>query len=184
MLVLSIGHMSLALVFYGPSWLDKCWFCWRFFPLVSMVLLIGNWCYSRKWLWTLRAKLCCIASGKWNVNRFYYRDLMLVNVSVAKWIASQCTRATVQNHFSEGRLWIYFSIFFEGSNEEILGRQQKEEVLSWNMGRWRLRGRGLWKSLRLSMCDGPMATVKYMCVNIWYMLDCVVGLAEIHFLGI
>ena len=34
------------------------------------------------------------------------------------------------------------------------------------------------------MCDGPVETVKYMCVNIWYMLDCVFGLAEIHFLGI
>ena len=25
--------------------------------------------------------------------------------------------------------------------------------------------------VRLSMCDGPMETVKYMCVSIWCMLD-------------
>ena len=48
-------------------------------------------------------------------------------------------------------------------------------------GEMEFEGDGL---VRLSMCDGPVETVKYMCVNIWYMLDCVVGLAEIHFLDI
>ena len=38
--------------------------------------------------------------------------------------------------------------------------------------------------VRHSMYDGPMETVKYMYVNIWCMLDQIVGLAEIHFLGI
>ena len=38
--------------------------------------------------------------------------------------------------------------------------------------------------VRLSMCDDPMQTVKYMCVNIWCMLDCIVRLAEIQFLGL
>ena len=33
--------------------------------------------------------------------------------------------------------------------------------------------------LRLSICDGPMQTVKYMCVNIWCTLDCIVGLAQL-----
>ena len=33
------------------------------------------------------------------------------------------------------------------------------------------------------MDDGPMETVKYMWVNIWCMLEWIVGLAEIHFLG-
>ena len=33
--------------------------------------------------------------------------------------------------------------------------------------------------VRLSMCHGPMQTVKYMCVNIWCMLDCIVGLAQL-----
>ena len=34
------------------------------------------------------------------------------------------------------------------------------------------------------MYHGPMETVKCIWVNIWCMLDWVVGLAEIHFLGI
>ena len=38
--------------------------------------------------------------------------------------------------------------------------------------------------VRLSLCDGPMQTVKYMCVNIWWMLDWIVGLTEIHLLGL
>ena len=45
-------------------------------------------------------------------------------------------------------------------------------------------GRGACENLvRLSMDDGPMETVKYMWVNIWCMLEWIVGLAEIHFLG-
>ena len=45
------------------------WFCWRFFDMVSMVLLIGSWSYSREWVWYLRTKLCCTASGKWDISR-------------------------------------------------------------------------------------------------------------------
>ena len=41
-----------------------------FFDMVSIVLLIGSWCYSREWVWNLRTKLCCTPSGKWNVSRF------------------------------------------------------------------------------------------------------------------
>ena len=37
---------------------------------------------------------------------------------------------------------LHFS-FFEGSNEEAVGRQQKEEVLSRNMVKRRTRGSGL-----------------------------------------
>ena len=40
-----------------------------FFDMVSMVLLIGSWCYSREWAWNLRTKLCCIALAKWNASR-------------------------------------------------------------------------------------------------------------------
>ena len=40
-----------------------------FFHMVSMVLLTGSWRYSREWVWNLRTKLRCTASGKWNVNR-------------------------------------------------------------------------------------------------------------------
>ena len=45
------------------------WFCWRFFDMVNLVVLIGSWCYSREWVWNLRTKLCCIISGKWNLSR-------------------------------------------------------------------------------------------------------------------
>ena len=44
----------------------------------------------------------------------------------------------------ERRFRIHFSIF-EGSNEEILGRQQKEEVLWLNVGKHGFRGEGLVK---------------------------------------
>ena len=40
----------------------------------------------------------------------------------------------------------------------------------------------------LSMYDGPIKTVEYMLVNIWCMLDWIVGFcyktAETHFLGV
>ena len=29
---------------------------------------LGSWSYSREWVWDLRTKLCCIATGKWNVS--------------------------------------------------------------------------------------------------------------------
>ena len=29
----------------------------------------GSWSYSRKWVWNLRTRLCCLASGNWNVSR-------------------------------------------------------------------------------------------------------------------
>ena len=54
--------------------------------------------------------------------------------------------------------------FFEGSNEEILGRQQKEEVLCLNVGKRRFRGKGLCENpVTLSVYDGLMETVKYRC---------------------
>ena len=41
--------------------------------------------------------------------------------------------------------YVFALQFFDVSNEETIGRQQKEEVLRWNVGKRRLRGRGLWK---------------------------------------
>ena len=41
--------------------------------------------------------------------------------------------------------------------------------------------------VRFSLNDGPMGTVEYMWVNIWYMLDWIIGFchkaAEIYFLS-
>ena len=61
---------KLALVFYGIS---------------SM----GSRCYFRDWVWSSRTKLCCIASGKWNVSRvsiqefdIRYRMLKLILLNV------------------------------------------------------------------------------------------------------
>ena len=50
------------------------WFCWRFWDMVSMVLLIGSWCYSWEWVWNLMTKLCCVASGKWNISRVWLQE--------------------------------------------------------------------------------------------------------------
>ena len=42
--------------------------------------------------------------------------------------------------------------------------------------------------VRFSLNNGPMETVEHMWVNIWFMLDLIIGFchktAEIHFLGI
>ena len=59
-------------------------------------------------------------------------------------------------------------------------------------GGWRkvvVRGGGLCENrVTFSLNDGPMETVEYMWVNIWCMLDWIIGFchktAEIHFLGI
>ena len=74
--------------------------------------------------------------------------------------------------------------FFEGSNEEILVRQQKREVYGEMWGKAVWGGGACENPVRLSMYDGLMKTVKYRCVNIWCLLDWIVRLAEIHFLGI
>ena len=52
-----------------------------------------------------------------------------------------------------------------------------------------VRGRGACDNLvGLSKNDGPMETAEYIWMNIWCMLDWIVGfchkIAEIHFLGI
>ena len=41
--------------------------------------------------------------------------------------------------------------FFEDSNEEIMGREQKEEVLWWNVGKHRKMGRDMKNPVRLSV---------------------------------
>ena len=45
-------------------------------------------------------------------------------------------------------------------------------------------GRACENAMRLSIYDGPIEILKYMWVNIWCMLDWVIGLAEMHFLDI
>ena len=52
----------------------------------------------------------------------------------------------------------------------------------WGIAVW--RGGACENPVRLSRYGGPMEAVKYMWVNIWCMLDWIVRLAEIHFLGI
>ena len=39
-------------------------------------------------------------------------------------------------------------------------------------------GRSFKNPVRLSMYDGPTETVKYMLLNIWYMLDWINGLGH------
>ena len=44
--------------------------------MVRMVLVVlGRWCYSRKWVWNLRTKLCFVASWKQNVLDTFMREL-------------------------------------------------------------------------------------------------------------
>ena len=63
-----------------------------------------------------------------------------------------------------------------------MGETPLEGVMWW-------RGWGVCESpVRFSLNDGPMETVEYMLVNIWCMLDWIIGfcykIAEIYFLGI
>ena len=100
---------------------------------------MGSWWYSMEWVWNLRTKLCSIASRKWNFSRvslqgFDIRYIMLsVNplecISMTSWMASQSSNSEVQNLFLGGEDMNLLFIGFEGSNEEKMGWQQKEEVL-------------------------------------------------------
>ena len=90
--------------------------------------------------------------------------------------------------------------FFEGCNEEILGKETEGRCFTVKWGEAPLErgdvmesggggGRGRYvKILRFSLNDGPMETVEYMRVNIWCMLDWIIGFChktgEIHFLDI
>ena len=49
----------------------------------------------------------------------------------------------VRDRFQRGEDMNLLFNGFEGSNEEKMVRQQEEEVLWWNVGKRRLRGRGL-----------------------------------------
>ena len=71
-------------------------------------------------------------------------------------------------------------------------RKQKKKVLLWNGGNAVREGWfGGWVCeypVRFSLNDGPMKSLEYMWVNIWSMLDWIIGFchktAKIHFLGI
>ena len=66
------------------------------------------------------------------------------------------------DHFSGGEVTNLLFNLFEGSNEEIMSREQKEEVLWWNLGKHGQRGRTCknpWDSLcMICVYDGPMET--------------------------
>ena len=81
---------------------------------------------------------------------------------------------------------------FEGSNEEKiwekwLGNKRKRFYIE-ICGNAARREGACENSVGLSMYDGPMGTVEYMWVNIWCMLDWIIGFcyksAEIHSLRI
>ena len=62
---------------------------------------------------------------------------------MAWWIGSHVWRFGI---VPRGEIWIYLLFnSFEGSNE---GRQQKDEVIWWHLGKRRLRGSDLWKPRR------------------------------------
>ena len=111
--------------------------------------MVSGWCFS-EWVWNLRKKFCCITSGEWNVSRVLLQELdNKVNpterVPVAKWIASHALSGAVWNGFPVEEVMTFLSNYFKGSFDEKMGRQQKEDILWWNVEKRRLRRRGLWK---------------------------------------
>ena len=74
--------------------------------------------------------------------------------------------------------------FFEDCNEEIMGKETegKSSTVKWG------ETPKCENPVRFSLNDGPMETIEYMWVNIWCMLDWIIGFchktAEIHFLSI
>ena len=75
----------------------------------------------------------------------------------------------IWDHFAGGKSKNYLFNFFEGSNEEMLVRNRRKRFYGEIWGN-AVRGGGTCKNpARLSMKDGPMETVEYMCVNIWWM---------------
>ena len=105
---------------------------------------MGSWYYSMEWVWNLRTKLCCIASGKWNV-----------------------TRVLLQ--------WFDIRYSFEGSNEERwVGNRRKrfyseiKEIFIWEGGVCK-NPKGVF------MYGDLMETFEYLWVNIWCMLDWIIG---------
>ena len=48
---------------------------------------------------------------------------------MVSWLASQFSGATIRDHLAGGEVMNLLFKFFEASNEEIMGRGQKEEVL-------------------------------------------------------
>ena len=98
------------------------------------------------------------------------------------------------DRFLEGEFMNLLVNFFEGCNEGIIGNETEGRGSTVKWGKMSIEGGGGKGGLcenfvRFSLNnDGPMETVEYMWVNIWCMLDWIIGFchktAEIHFLGI
>ena len=76
------------------------------------------------------SSFCSRASSA--MRRLYLRaceKTMCKCTSVAYWIARQNSGVAIQDRFPGGKVMYLLYNFFEGSNEERMGRQQKEEVL-------------------------------------------------------
>ena len=107
-----------------------------------MVLIIRSCGYSRKWVWNLRTKLCCIAFGEVKCKQgftagiwYYLYNALCLTVSMCisglLLSESQCRYRNLGS--IPGRRGYEFTFqFFEDSNKEIMGREQKEEPL-WYM---------------------------------------------------
>ena len=69
-----------------------------------------------------------------------------------------------------------------------MGMEQKKKGCMVKSGETLLEAEKHIKLVILSLCDGPMESVEYMWVNIWCMLNWIIGLChkatKIHFFGI
>ena len=81
-------------------------------------------------------------------------------------------------------------IYFEGFNEGMIGREAEMRGFMVKRGTGQLEGGGriCAISVRISMNNGTMETVEYTWVDLWCMLDWIIGLChktvEVHFSAI
>ena len=78
-----------------------------------------SWCYSREWIWDLRAKLYCIASGKWNVRRVSLQESYISYITiydtfpkhdlVAEWLTNQFTKVVLDRSLTRENMYLLFN---------------------------------------------------------------------------
>ena len=75
--------------------------------------------------------------------------------------------------------------YFNGSDEGIIGAEAEIRGFMVKCGERPLEGGGMWNSREAPMNDGARKTLECMWVDIWRMLDWIIGLchktAEMHF---
>ena len=122
MLIASAKPRSTRGAFHQPavmiSWLTishtclPCLLSRRVSHFVPGFTEVGRCYYSRKWVWSSRTKLCCIASGKWNVGGRLVRWEGGKDGRVMRWQGGKGWRVV---RWEDGR----FLVLFKGGEQRM-----------------------------------------------------------------